>query len=54
MGADAADINNDGLTDIVTLICCRNTMKEKKLTFSFMNYERYQAERYRWDMSRSL
>ena len=45
MGADAADINNDGLTDIVTLDMLPEYNERKKTSFSFMNYERYQAER---------
>jgi len=45
MGADAADINNDGLTDIVTLDMMPEDNERRKLTFSFQNYERYEAER---------
>ncbi len=45
MGADAADINNDGLSDIVTLDMLPEYNERKKITYSFMNYERYQAER---------
>ena len=45
MGADAADINNDGLPDIVTLDMLPEDNKRKKESFFFMNYERYQAER---------
>jgi hypothetical protein len=45
MGTDAADINNDGLPDIVTLDMMPETNERRKTTFSFMNYERYQAER---------
>jgi len=47
MGADAADINNDGLTDIVTLDMLPEYNKRKKESFFFMNYERYQSERLR-------
>src|SRR5436190_5336598 len=47
MGADAADLNNDGLTDIVTLDMLPEFNERKKTTFFFMNYERYQAERER-------
>lgn len=45
MGVDAADINNDGLPDIVTLDMLPEYNRRKKLTFSFMNYERYRLER---------
>lgn len=45
MGADAADINNDGLADIVTLDMLPEYNERKKTSFSFMNYERYEAER---------
>ena len=45
MGADAADINNDGLPDIMTLDMLPEYNERKKSSFSFMNYERYQAER---------
>ncbi|HRP33030.1 MAG TPA: VCBS repeat-containing protein [Agriterribacter sp.] len=45
MGADAADINNDGLPDIVSLDMLPEYNERKKTSFSFMNYERYMAER---------
>ncbi|MGG9962871.1 VCBS repeat-containing protein [Ferruginibacter sp. SUN106] len=45
MGADAADINNDTLTDIITLDMLPETNERKKTSFSFMNYERYESER---------
>ena len=45
MGADAADINNDGLPDVVTLDMMPELNERRKLTWSVMNYERYQAER---------
>jgi hypothetical protein len=45
MGADAADINNDGLEDIVTLDMAPEYNERKKLAFFFMNYDRYQSER---------
>ncbi len=45
MGADAADINNDGLTDVVTLDMLPETNERKKTSFSFMNYNRYESER---------
>ncbi len=34
MGADAADINNDGLPILLHLICCLNIMNGKKHLFS--------------------
>jgi enediyne biosynthesis protein E4 len=45
MGADAADLNNDALPDIVTLDMAPEYNDRKKKTFFFMNYDRYQAER---------
>ena len=45
MGADAADINNDGLPDIFTLDMLPENNDRKKTSFSFMNYERYETER---------
>jgi len=45
MGCDAADINNDTLVDFATLDMMPENNERKKLTFSFMNYERYEAER---------
>ena len=45
MGADAADINNDGLPDITTLDMQPEYNSRKKTSFSFMNYDRYQEER---------
>jgi len=45
MGTDAADINNDGLADIVTLDMLPEHNERKKTAFFFMNYERYEAER---------
>jgi enediyne biosynthesis protein E4 len=45
MGADAADINNDALTDIVTLDMLPEWNERKKTSFSLMNYERYESER---------
>jgi hypothetical protein len=47
MGSDAADLNNDGLIDIVTLDMLPEYNERKKTSFSFMDYERYQAERFR-------
>ena len=45
MGCDAADINNDGKIDFATLDMMPEDNLRKKLTFSFMNYDRYEAER---------
>jgi hypothetical protein len=45
MGCDAADINNDGKFDFATVDMLPEDNYRKKLTFSFMNYERYQEER---------
>jgi len=45
MGADAADINNDALPDIVTLDMQPENNERKKISFSFMNYDRYEMER---------
>lgn len=45
MGTDAADINNDGLPDIISLDMLPENNERKKTSFSFMNYERYEAER---------
>ena len=45
MGADAADINNDALADIITLDMLPEYNDRRKTSFFFMNYERYQAER---------
>jgi len=45
MGVDAADINNDGLPDIVTLDMLPENNTRRKITPSFMTYDRYQEER---------
>src|SRR5688572_1535794 len=45
MGADAADINNDALPDILTLDMLPEYNERKKTSYSFMNYDRYEAER---------
>jgi hypothetical protein len=57
MGTDAADINNDGLPDIVTLDMLPEYNQRKKISFSFMNYERYENERsmgYEPEFSRNM
>jgi hypothetical protein len=45
MGCDAADMNNDKWIDFATLDMMPEDNTRKKLTFSFMNYDRYEAER---------
>ena len=45
MGCDAADINNDALPDVLTLDMLPDYNERKKTSFSFMNYDRYEAER---------
>ena len=45
MGADGADVNNDGLADILTLDMLPEINERKKTSFFFMNYERYESER---------
>lgn len=45
MGTDAADINNDALPDLITLDMLPEDNARRKTSVSFMNYERYQAER---------
>ncbi|MEO5891380.1 MAG: VCBS repeat-containing protein [Ferruginibacter sp.] len=45
MGCDAADINNDQLIDFATVDMMPEDNVRKKLTYSFMNYDRYEAER---------
>ncbi|HEV2479025.1 MAG TPA: CRTAC1 family protein, partial [Puia sp.] len=45
MGVDAADLDNDGLPDIVTLDMLPECNRRKKMSFSPMNYDRYQLER---------
>jgi enediyne biosynthesis protein E4 len=45
MGVDAADLNNDGASDIITLDMQPETTERKKMMFSFLSYERYELER---------
>ena len=45
MGADVGDINNDVLPDVLTLDMLPEYNERKKTSFSFMNYDRYEAER---------
>lgn len=45
MGADAADLNNDALPDIVTLDMLPEYNERKKTSFSIMNHDRYDRER---------
>ena len=45
MGADAADINNDALPDVVTLDMLPEINERKKISFSVMNHDRYEHER---------
>lgn len=45
MGCDVADINNDSKPDIATLDMMPEDNTRKKITFSFMSYNRYQQER---------
>ncbi len=45
MGCDAADIDNDEKIDFASVDMMPEDNFRKKQSFSFMNYERYQAER---------
>lgn len=45
MGTDAGDLNNDGLSDVITLDMLPEQNERKKISFFFMNYERFEAER---------
>lgn len=45
MGVDAADVNNDGLPDILTLDMLPEDNMRRKLASSIMTYDRYQEER---------
>lgn len=45
MGVDAADINNDGWTDVASLDMLPENNERQKMMFSFMTDERYELER---------
>lgn len=45
MGVDAADMNNDGRVDIITLDMMPGENERQKMMYSFLSYERYEMER---------
>ncbi len=45
MGVDASDINNDGLTDIISLDMMPQDNYRKKMMHSFLNYDRFIMEK---------
>ncbi len=44
MGTDAADINNDQLSDVITLDMQPESNERKKMMYSFLNEQRFQME----------